>query len=697
MKKNFNTLVFTLAVCYCLSILPVIFTGCANSTGDNDKGKTNSGATPKPSSPLVSFESTPFTRTGVKKTVNGHELEIVKFGDWPQTEKAEDVTIDYQHWAVVGNNLYYPGDDGEFYFKIENSRNPTTRQIEHAYFKVEPIEWYILTSDYNGTGKTLLYSTKILNYESFSDYNEERTIDDNEIQPSDYEYSLVRAWLNGLSYERNPDRDSSGIYIKHDNSELEGKGFLQSAFDSAGQNLIEETEVSNKWADSEKVGTTYRSPMWDLREFTTKDKIFLLSRKEASTTEYGFLSHALDPDTNKTIDGDELAELPLTDYAKRRGYPDDAQEFGNWLRSPCQNKTAYYAGTMWDNKTLTEGSIDPYTHCSYYYGIAPALCIKGETNNDIPESETPYKKLPEGTNGSFGPEKTYVTFGEWPQSEKAANVTIAEDAETRSQGGYTYKKGSDGKWYFNNKDKYYLVEPITWCIVTNNYNGTGKKLLVTEKILINSSFYGQSKYEQRPLTIDGESITIYPQNYEYSQVRAWINGLPYTRKTSYMAAPEEYSAYKDKGFLHKAFTEEEQSKICVTEVDNSADSTTDSSETVEKVIDRLLCNNTNDKIFLLSLKEVTSSNLGFAAYDEGGEGSPRIRKAVDFAVDNGTYVDENESFGSPWFLRSPANDTTVNANGAKARADIVSTDGKADSSELVNDAKTGIIMALCVD
>ena len=38
MKKRFNTLVLTLVACYCLSILPMIFMGCANSSGSGSSG-----------------------------------------------------------------------------------------------------------------------------------------------------------------------------------------------------------------------------------------------------------------------------------------------------------------------------------------------------------------------------------------------------------------------------------------------------------------------------------------------------------------------------------------------------------------------------------------------------------------------------------------------------------------------------------
>ena len=41
MKKRFNTLVLTLVACYCLSILPMIFTSCANSSSGNGSGNEN--------------------------------------------------------------------------------------------------------------------------------------------------------------------------------------------------------------------------------------------------------------------------------------------------------------------------------------------------------------------------------------------------------------------------------------------------------------------------------------------------------------------------------------------------------------------------------------------------------------------------------------------------------------------------------
>ncbi|UKI55466.1 MAG: DUF6273 domain-containing protein [Treponema succinifaciens] len=106
---------------------------------------------------------------------------------------------------------------------------------------------------------------------------------DKNIYPSNYEYSSVRAVLNGLSYISHYGNKAIDSY-KIDSYEIKFKdnGFLQNAFSSEGQNLIETTYVYNdsesmryypntKVADGEESGTI------DLRCNNTNDKIFLLS------------------------------------------------------------------------------------------------------------------------------------------------------------------------------------------------------------------------------------------------------------------------------------------------------------------------------------------------------------------------------------------------------------------------------------
>lgn len=76
-------------------------------------------------------------------------------------------------------------------------------------------------------------------------------------------------------------------------------------------------------------------------------------------------------------------------------------------------------------------------------------------------------------------------------------------------------------------------------------------------------------------------------NYMFSDIRAWLNAY---NQTPGFSGGESWTS---DGFLKKAFTDEEQEIISTTEVDNSA-STTDS------LSNSYVCNNTEDKIFLLS-------------------------------------------------------------------------------------------------
>lgn len=304
-------------------------------------------------------------------------------------------------------------------------------------------------------------------------------------------------------------------------------------------------------------------------------------------------------------------------------------------------------------------------------------------------------------NGSAGSSATYVYFGDWPQTIKAANVNV-DESQTLARGGFTYYKGDDGNWYAKQQEmayatgysysdgttvaqssensyKYFKVEPIKWRVVTTDYNGTGKKLLLAENILISGTFY-----DNRDNRTINES-TVYPNNYEHSRVRAYLNGLNYNK------SGETCGDYSGKGFLQTAFTSAMQGKIVATTVDNSAESTTDAGENLTQATN-YVCSDTNDKVFLLSEKEVTTTSYGFgyySAYD-----SARLRKPTDFALSSGVFTNQftNTSDGGIWWLRSPS----YNKSYYSLR---VYNDGKASSSlsGYVDGTINGILPALCLD
>ncbi|MBQ7611937.1 MAG: InlB B-repeat-containing protein [Spirochaetaceae bacterium] len=265
-----------------------------------------------------------------------------------------------------------------------------------------------------------------------------------------------------------------------------------------------------------------------------------------------------------------------------------------------------------------------------------------------------------GHDGTAGLEKTYVQFGDWPQTIKANGVRVLE-RQKKETGLFTYYAGSDGNWYVKQAEnaywsgdnykysdgsqaakksagtsKYFKVEPIKWRVLEEK---DGKKFLLAEDGLIAVPYYDfLSGYR----LIDSE--TIYPSNYKHSKIRAFLNGYTYQGFNKDNKYYFNCTDYQDKGFLHTAFTTEAQSKVVTTTVDNSVEST--------PLIDgnRYVCEDTDDKVFVLSLKEALTETYGFST-DQYNSCGTRIRKPTDFALATGTH--NIAGFGGYWSLRSP--------------------------------------------
>ena len=260
-----------------------------------------------------------------------------------------------------------------------------------------------------------------------------------------------------------------------------------------------------------------------------------------------------------------------------------------------------------------------------------------------------------GTQNINGTNYDLVTFGNFPQSEKDSNVTVSTTATNVN--GFICYKGSDDEWYVNLGSKYYKVEPIKWRVLTTDYNGSGKKLLLAENILINKAYHASSN------------------NYENSSIRAYLTG----------------------DFLTTAFTQAEQNAITTTTVVNNAASTNpDGNDTLWNNGANQYASDTptSDKIFLLSLQEATKSDYGFAAYNEyKGDGthddSTRIRMTTAFAKANGAYQDDAAGYGGYWWLRSPFYSFSDYAR-------QVNFYGIAGNFSLVGGDGVGVVPALCL-
>lgn len=296
---------------------------------------------------------------------------------------------------------------------------------------------------------------------------------------------------------------------------------------------------------------------------------------------------------------------------------------------------------------------------------------------------------------------SHVYFGLFPRTIlSASDSEVVYEDEKIEIGGNTYYRGSEGNYYCKvledayfsffgdsvpysdgtipkeiqeNSYKYFRVEPVMWKVLTPDYRNTGKALLFAEETVTANVGYYQFNNDITKRTVENGQ-TVYSNNYKYSQVRAYLNGLEYYYDETETQTVLK-SDYKNKGFLQTAFTPDAQLLIENTIVNNSFDGFSYNFQDAG-----FGCEDTEDKIFLLSSDEVENS-----AYLFGENGL--VRKATDYAKANHAYQSSGDSFGGDWWLRTP--DSSANyAHDVNVYGSI--------GEHPVSNREGGIVPALCI-
>ena len=251
----------------------------------------------------------------------------------------------------------------------------------------------------------------------------------------------------------------------------------------------------------------------------------------------------------------------------------------------------------------------------------------------------------------------------------------------RASGVYALSSYIMKNGYFTFEVYWFKYEPIKWRILTTS----GNSAYIMSDIALDSfsiqpdryqGFYNE-KYGVFRTDQNGNMDGTYANNWEYCFLRRWLNVT----------------------FYNEVFNKLQKEIIQTTHLDNTARSSNPNDypkyygygENAGKNKFADQCKDTDDKIFLLSLRDITTTAYGFNK-DVRAEDPARNLQATDFAKLHGAPMNTNDKKYVTWYTRSPAP-----ANGNQGYATFVldrHAKGAIDSIDLTPDG--GVVPALWI-
>ena len=196
--------------------------------------------------------------------------------------------------------------------------------------------------------------------------------------------------------------------------------------------------------------------------------------------------------------------------------------------------------------------------------------------------------------------------------------------------------------YYTFNVYWFKYEPIKWRILTTSEKSA---YIMSDIALDFFSMQPDRKSEIRDDLLasynnsTGVPDGIYANNWEYSFIRSWLNET----------------------FYNEVFNDLQKEIIQTTHLDNSARSCNPNEypkyygygENAGKNKYADQCKDTDDKIFLLSLRDVTTTAYGFNK-DVNAEDPARNLQASDFAKFHGVSMGNTQKDYVTWYTRSPS-------------------------------------------
>lgn len=293
-----------------------------------------------------------------------------------------------------------------------------------------------------------------------------------------------------------------------------------------------------------------------------------------------------------------VVATPIGDFVFKGWYHDDTKVSGKPMYTFTMPTNDYSLVARFFTKAEEEAEEER----AIKYALRPILSNDGKTITYglYPQTNVNDSELVSSLNALTTPESNdWYLYNDEYYAKVSATPFIS------------YTEYDNGTTIVNGTTYWFKCEPIVWNVLSNNSG----EYYILSSVLLDAHCYNRSSSSR---TIDGEKV--YPTNYEYSDIRTWLNN----------------------DFYNSAFALD-NSNIQTTTVDNSAATTNSNSNSYA-------CNNTKDKVFLPSYEDYTNSSYGFSTSTDST--NTRCCKTTDWTRARGARCSSDLYNGDYW-TRSP--------------------------------------------
>ena len=440
--------------------------------------------------------------------------------------------------------------------------------------------------------------------------------------------STLRAWLNGEFYETafSEDERAGIVQSAHPDSEGSGKIYDYVTLLSFDESVTKEYGLPCYY-DASRIANNLNGTVdeWGLRSDTSSRAVVhtrgnvdnasssIVGVRPAICISLSSCSPVTTGSVTADATGTAYSDKQITTEAPTTEQPTTTTEQPTTTTEQPTTTTEQPTTTTEQRTTTTE---QPTT-----------ITEQPTTTTEQPTTTTeqPTTTTQQGTTGTTEKKTTAEEHGvkeEGTSSEEQGGADSSKTGEKsiaspriEEDGTVTWDRVQFGTY---EQEAVFEKEPIKWRVLSVNEDGTDA-FLVADKAL-DSKPYNEIGQEKTGIDDDGKSFTYtdYSCTWETSSLRTWLNDA-------------------DHGFMHDAFSPEEQLLIKTSEVVDRGN----------PVFEAVGGNNTMDKVYLLSIEEASENDAYGFPYGRlvsAGEKPGRVAELTDYARLNGAT-------GS-WWLRS---------------------------------------------